>query len=417
MGEQAFVVGIQPSRTAILLRKFKLQYDPILLGTVILILIFGLLMVFSAGPKYARTIMGENPDFFLWAQARWIGVGIVAAAAASFMPYQWFRRLSVAMIGFTLLLLILVPVIGTVSLGASRSLLSGSIRPSELAKLVIVIYMAVWLFAKQDVLNQWSLGLVPLFIIAGVISGLIFIQPDFSAAVTVVVLAGLMFYLAGGDYRKVLFVVFVVVAISALVVMIYPNGQQRIMDYIKGIQDPLKASEHVRYSLSALINGGLFGVGLGRGSAKFGGLPVAVTDSIFAVIAEEFGLIGSLLLIIGYLVILWRGILIARNAPDFLGSLLAGGISVWIVLEAFLNISVMVNLLPQAGNALPFISYGGSSMVVNLVGIGILMNIFRQGQIKQNQNGRSFSAVVNLRGRDRRRSVPRPIRPANIEPS
>jgi cell division protein FtsW len=193
------------------------------------------------------------------------------------------------------------------------------------------------------------------------------------------------------------------------VVNLYPTGMDRVIYYWKGLHNPLEASYHVQRSLGAIINGGIFGVGIAHGSTKFTGLPVAHTDSIFAVIAEEVGLVGAGLVIAAFVLLLWRGLKIAGNAPDPLGMLLAGGISVWIAVEAMLNMAVMVNLLPQAGNALPFISYGGSNLTMTLAGIGILLNVARQssGENKSEKGGSTFGAVVDLRWRDRRRGVSR----------
>jgi cell division protein FtsW len=174
----------------------------------------------------------------------------------------------------------------------------------------------------------------------------------------------------------------------------------------------MNASYQVRRCLEAIVNGGIFGVGIGRSSTKFTGLPVAHTDSIFAIIAEETGLVGTGLLILAYLVILWRGLTIAKNAPDQLGRLLASGISIWIMIEAVINMGVMANLLPQAGNALPFISYGGSSLLMTLSGVGILLNIGRSSERNQPQGETNFGAVVNLRWRDGRRRVSRTVHPA-----
>jgi cell division protein FtsW len=201
-----------------------------------------------------------------------------------------------------------------------------------------------------------------------------------------------------------------------MIVNVYSTGMQRVQDYWAGLHNPLDASYHVQRSLEAIINGGVFGVGIAHGSTKFTGLPVAPTDSIFAVIAEEVGLLGSGAVILAFIVLLWRGLHIANRAPDDFGSLLASGISIWIMIEALLNMAVMVNLLPQAGNALPFISYGGSNLTITLAGIGILMNIARQsGDEKPSQGGNAFGAVVDLRWRDRRRSVSRSGRMPGIK--
>jgi cell division protein FtsW len=180
------------------------------------------------------------------------------------------------------------------------------------------------------------------------------------------------------------------------------------------MQDPKMASYHLVRSFEAIVNGGVFGVGIGRANTKFTGLPVAPTDSIFSVIVEETGLIGASFIIILFIIFLWRGLTIAKRSPDLLGRLLASGITVWIFLEAFINMSVLVNLLPFAGNALPFISYGGSSLTMVLVGVGIIMSIARQTAIKTNQEeGRPLNAVVSLRRNDGWRSVSRARRPSS----
>jgi cell division protein FtsW len=163
---------------------------------------------------------------------------------------------------------------------------------------------------------------------------------------------------------------------------------------------------HLSRSLEALVKGGWFGVGIGRADTKLTGLPVPPTDSIFAVVGEETGFAGALALVVLYLLILWRGLSIAQRAPDGLGRLLAAGLSLWIVIEALINMAVIVGLVPFAGNALPFISAGGSNLVVSLVAIGILLNISRLSNQNREEEARTFDAVVNLRWRDRGRRVP-----------
>jgi cell division protein FtsW len=178
------------------------------------------------------------------------------------------------------------------------------------------------------------------------------------------------------------------------------------MDYMNGLQNPVQASYHVQRSLEAVVKGGFFGVGIGRATTKFTGLPVAPTDSIFAVIMEETGLIGAIFLIGLYVVVLWRGLYIANKAPDPLGKLLAAGLTIWIFMEAVINMGVMVNLFPFAGNALPLISAGGSSLTTTMMSFGVILNVARttRGVIPER---RPASAVVDLRGWDRRGSLPR----------
>jgi cell division protein FtsW len=238
---------------------------------------------------------------------------------------------------------------------------------------------------------------------------LIYLQPDLSAAGTVLLLGGLLFFLAGGDLKQIALLLIAAVLMGWLVVRISPTGAERVADFLNGIKDPTQASYHVRRSFEAIVNGGIFGTGIGQGRTKLLGLPVPPTDSIFAVVAEELGLIGSVILIGLYASVVWRGMVIARRAPDMLGTLLASGLALWIGLEALVNMAVMVGLMPFAGNALPFISAGGSNLVVSLGAIGILLNISRQSgmTVEEGNDWRSFGAVVDLRWRNRRRRVSR----------
>lgn len=417
MGESSYVkMGSSPDvkyvRSAAHPRQVKGGTDWILVGVVVGLVLFGLLMVYSAGPKFA-VASGEQPDYFLKRQVLWAAISGVSALVLSRINYHLFERLTVLMMLVTLGSLAAVAIIGDTTLNSNRSIFAGSIRPSELAKLVVIIYVSVWLNSKREVLNDIFLGLIPLMMIMGLTGGLIMIQPDISATITVIVLGGILFFLAGGEWRQIALTLAVTGLLCWIIVNVYPTGIRRISEYLAGLHDPLNASYHVQRSLEAIINGKLFGVGIGLGSTKFTGLPVAPTDSIFAVIAEETGLVGSGLTILAYLVILWRGLKIADNAPDKLGTLLASGVSIWIAVEALLNMAVMVNLLPHAGNALPLISYGGSNMIVTLAGIGILLNVARVSNQKDSQGGNTFGAVVNLRWRDGRGSVPRAGRSAS----
>jgi cell division protein FtsW len=204
----------------------------------------------------------------------------------------------------------------------------------------------------------------------------------------------------------------VVASIAAwFVASVSLTGRERVNDFVAGIKDPLQASYHVRRSFEAIVNGGWFGVGLGQSKSKLTGLPVPPTDSVFAVVVEEIGLVGAVALIGLYAALVWRGFVIARRAPDMLGTLIASGLALWIAFEAVLNMAVMVGLLPFAGNALPFVSAGGSNLVASLAGLGILFNISRQaGRTvieEDEEERRSYSAVLDLRGRNGRRGLSR----------
>ena len=381
-----------------------------LLVTILALVIFGLVMMFSASWDYSLMEYG-SPMYMFERQLLWLGVGLGIAFLLSRFDYHRWRKLIIPVMGLTILLLATVLFLNEILLGAKRSLFQGSYQPSELAKLATIIYLSVWLYAKRQMLHDISLGLFPLGVILGVIGGLIYQQPDLSAAATVLIIGGLLFFLAGGDLKQIFILLLIAVAAGWVVVQISPTGHERVAEFLAGLKDPTQASYHVQRSFEAIVNGSWIGVGIGRAQSKLTGLPVPPTDSIFAVIVEELGLFGALILIGLYALLIWRGLVIARRAPDMLGTLLATGLVIWIGIEASINMTVMVGLMPFAGNALPFISAGGSNLVSSLAAIGILFNISRQrGESTNDEDWRAYSAAVNLRGWNRRRRVPRPRR-------
>ncbi len=404
-----------PSKRARKSLALHLGIDVPFLVCVLALLAIGLLMVYSAGWQYSVNTLGEEPDYLFRRQLQFVAIGGIGAIFIYAIDYHRFKKLLFPMMAGIIFLLVLVSfVYGETRLGARRALFQGSIQPSEFAKLAVVIYIAFWLEAKQEVLDNLKLGLFPMIGILGVIAGLIMAQPDFSAVITVVMMGGIMFFIGGGNIRQIIIVMVVVLILGSLFIFVYPTGYQRVTEFLSGLQDPENASYHTQRSIEAIVKGGFWGVGIGHATTKFTGLPVAPTDSIYAVIAEELGVFGSSIVVILFLFFLWRGLRIAQQSPDLLGKLLAAGITIWIFLEAAINISVMVNILPMAGNALPFISAGGSSMVTVLAGVGFVLNVSRATAAQKNKDeGRPLDEIVNLRGDDGWRRVSRPRRTPN----
>jgi cell division protein FtsW len=406
MGARTFVndrFSSPPSRS--LLRGVDM---PMLL-TVVALIVFGLIMLYSASFDFSFNEYGSSSYMFL-RQIKWLGLGILCAFLLSVFDYHKWRRLAVFAMLATIGLLITVLFINESRLGASRTLFEGSYQPSEIAKLVAVIYLSMWLYSKRQSLHDVSFGLIPLGVILGIIGGLIYLQPDLSAVGTVLILGGLLFFLAGADIKQIVFLLVLAIFMGWIVVQFSETGQDRVSSFLAGLKDPTNASYHVQRSFEAVIKGGMFGVGLGQADTKLTGLPFAPTDSIFAVVAEELGLFGAALLMSLYAALVWRGLVIARRAPDMLGTLLASGITFWIGIEALINMAVMVGLMPFAGNALPFISAGGSNLVSTLCAMGIMLNISRQSgeSVRTEANDwRSFGAVIDLRRGNGRRGVSR----------
>jgi cell division protein FtsW len=419
MGTRTFVRPIQASSPRKAQSGSRISYGQIdvpLALAIIALCVFGLIMVYSASWDFSQAVYNSSTHIF-YRQILWMGLGVSLIFGLNLLDYHKYRDLVVGLLAVTIALLVAVLIVNEVRLGAVRTFFQGSIQPSELAKLVVVLYLSVWLYAKRETLQDVGLGLAPLAVILGVLGGLIYRQPDLSAAATVFILGGLLFFLAGGDLKQIILLMVIAVVVSWLIVQVNATGRARLTSYMAGLHDPLQSSYHVRRSLEAVVRGGWFGVGIGNSTTKLTGLPVPPTDSIFAVISEELGFLGAAGLIGLYAVIFWRGLRIAQKAPDMLGTLLAAGLTFWIALEAIINMAVMVGLFPFAGNTLPFVSAGGSNLTASMAAIGILMNIARQGNARQQSSvvnpaeRRDFLATLNLRRRDGRRSISRPRRP------
>lgn len=381
-----------------------LKLDLPLLLILISLIIFGLIILASASYDYSYFFY-DNPATIFLRQLAWLGIGLIAMVVVFFVDYHIFQKFALPALLLTLISLIAVFVVNEFRGITSRTLFGASVQPSELAKLVTVIYLSVWLQSKRDQLRNFNFGFLPLALILGVIAGLIAIQPDYSAVVTIFILGGIMFFLAGGNMSHIGVLMAVSGAVGYAIVRFTGKGLTRLQDYYAGLQSPINAADQVVRSFGAFVEGGWFGVGIGNSETKLIGLQVPHTDSIFAVVGAETGVAGSFLLVLLFTLLLWRGLHIAKHAPDQLGALLAGGMTIWLAVEAFINMAVMVNLLPVAGNALPFVSSGGSSLVTSLVAMGVVMNVARSSIEEKEEKGTFFDAVVNLRGRDGGRRV------------
>ncbi len=388
----------------------KRTVDLPLLAVLIALVIFGLVMMFSASWDYSLLEYGSATYMFEH-QLLWLAIGILAAYLLSRFDYHHWRKLVLPAMALTIGLLVAVLLANEVLLGARRYLFEGSFQPSEMAKVATILYLSVWLYAKRQVIHDVTFGMIPLSVILGIIGGLIYQQPDLSTAAMVLLLGGLLFFLAGGDLKQIAILLVIAVGVGWAVVHVNPTGRARVAAYLAELKDPTQASYHVQRSFEAIVNGGWFGVGIGRSQAKVTGLPVPPTDSIFAVIVEELGLFGAVVLIVLYAFLIWRGFVIARRAPDMLGTLIASGLVISIGIQAAINMSVMVGLIPFSGDALPFVSAGGSNLVSSLASIGILMNISRQKGVitdsSPDEERRTSSETLDLRGWNRRRRVPR----------
>lgn len=366
----------------------KFHFDYWLLLAVAGLLVIGMLIVYSASFDYGLRFK-EDATYYFRRQFVAMLLGLVAIVGLMQFDYQSLRKISVPLLVVTLLGLLFLIFFGESFLGARRGLYAGSYQPSEVAKLVTILYIAHWLSSKGEKIRDLTYGLMPFSIITGIVCALIVRQPDLSTAVLIAIVSYVLFFVAGAEWKQFAVAGLVALAVFVFLMLTLDHARARFDIYRDTIRNPEEAHWHVQQSLIALGSGGLFGVGLGEGTQKFGPLPLAHTDGIFAVLGEELGLFGCLLTIGLITMLTWRGIRTAMKARDGYGFLLALGITCWLSFQALINIAVITAVIPFTGIPLPFLSYGGSSMFISLVGVGILLNISRDGALTSKTRVRS----------------------------
>ncbi len=376
-------VNIVRKRSNLVNPVLRFRFDYWLLLAVAGLLVLGMLMVYSTTFDYGLRFQ-DDATYYFRRQFLALGLGFVGMVSVMQFDYHILRRFSVPILGVTLLGLVVVLFFSSISeLGAQRGLYNDSYQPSEIAKLAMIIYIAHWLSSKGDRIKLLTYGLLPFSIIVGVVCALIVRQPDLSTAGLIALISFTLFFVAGADWRQ--FAVAGLLGGSVFLILIntLPHAQERVDAYTTALSDPYQASWHVQQSLIALGRGGYFGVGLGESTQKFGPLPFAHTDGVFAILGEELGLAGTLL-VIGLLgMLVWRGLRTAVRARDSFGFLLALGITCWIVYQAFINIAVITAIIPFTGIPLPFLSYGGTSLTVSMIAVGVLLNVSRDSALQK----------------------------------
>jgi cell division protein FtsW len=381
------------------------RLDYILAVTVGALLLIGLTMVYSSTFDMALQA-NQSPTTYLMRQSIGMAIGLVILFFMAWLDYSHLHRISIPLLGVVLASLLLVLIIGQGRFGATRTFLNGSLQPSELAKLAVVIYIADWLSSKGEKIRDISYGLVPFGVLIGVIAGLIVLEPNFSTALLVVATAGIMFFLAGAELKQIVGGSVIAAFTFGLLIMNSAHGRERISSFTSMFSDAGQTTWQLQQSLVAIGSGGLLGHGLGTSQQKLGYLPLPHSDSIFAVLGEEMGLIGCLIVIGLFAVLAYRGFKIASQATDVFGALLAAGATSWLVLEAVFNVAAMTGLMPFTGIPLPFISYGRSSLVSAMAAVGILLSVSR-GTRRSNWQSRQSSAAFDLGRRDGRSRVSR----------
>jgi cell division protein FtsW len=352
--------------------------DFALLFSVILLALFGLFMIYDASSYVAFRDFGDKYSYAK-DQSMWVVLGFGALAVVSFFDYHKLYNLALPFLigSIILLVLVLIPGLGISALGARRWLNLGFfvLQPSEVAKLSLTIYLAAWFSTKEKG------RFIAFLLLIGLVLGLVMLQPDMGTAMITLGISVILYFLSGGSIWHIIGLIPIVGLGGLAMIILEPYRLARLMTFLNPEQNVQGSSYHLRQILIALGSGGFFGVGFGNSLQKYSYLPEATTDSIFAIIAEEIGFVGVVILLSIFLFVVYRGFYIALRAKDAFGKLLAAGITSFIGIQAVVNLGAQTALLPLTGVPLPFISYGGSAMIVNLVSIGILLNISRQSSI------------------------------------
>lgn len=372
--------------------KKRVPMDHTLLIVTMILALVGLVMVFSASAVVAGNRF-QDSGYFLKRQLAWLTFGFLLLHLASHIDYIWWKRLSIPLLGtmLVLLVLVLIPSLGVAAKGARRWLRMGpiSMQPAEMVKLVSVMYLAAYLTKKEDRITLFSHGLLPVLVIIGLLSGLVLLEPDLGTVVVIgLVTVGLLF-LAGARLSHLF--TLALCGVPAVLVLVLGSSyrRQRLMTFLAPWKDASDAGFQITQSFLAFGSGGLFGVGLGEGKQKLFFLPEAHTDFVLALVGEELGLVGTGAIVLLFALFVVRGFQIAARARVPFGRYLGMGITLLIGIQALVNACVVTGLVPTKGLTLPFVSYGGSSLVVSLLGVGILLNISRDRQAGREELGSS----------------------------
>jgi cell division protein FtsW len=355
--------------------------DWALVATILALTLLGLVFVFSSSFAVGQQLF-DDPRHFAMRQLQGAGIGVLAFLLLARLDYRRLRLFSplIMIVAVLALMAVLVPGIGVEQNGARRWIQVGSapaLQPSEFAKLAVVIYVAAWLASRGDAIQHVSLGLVPFSVIVGFLGFLVMAEPDLGTGITITLISVIMFFVAGAAIRHIATLGLLGGGVLFGIVVVAGYGLNRFTQFVSAESDPEAGGFQVLQLLIALGSGGVTGVGLGESRQKFFYVPSAHTDGVYAIIGEEIGFIGTILVLLLFAFIAYRGIRIAQRAPDKFGALLAIGIVTWITMQAFFNIGGVTRTIPLTGIPLPFISFGSSALIATLAAAGLLVSVSR----------------------------------------
>ncbi|AKM84619.1 TPA: putative lipid II flippase FtsW [Patescibacteria group bacterium] len=358
------------------------RQDYYLAVTTFVLVVFGLIMVASASVVESYAATGSNNYYFI-RQSVFAVIGIFLWWFLQKLDYRYWKRWATTLliVAGVLLVAVLIPGLGVEAGGARRWIGFGdfTLQASEVAKFALVVYLAYWFEKKGREITDFYKTFLPFVLVLVGVFFLVMQEPDLGTALVIALIAGTMYMVAGASWGQLSGLVLAGVAGVLLLIKVAPYRLKRLLTFLNPSADPLGAGYHINQALLAIGSGGIFGLGYGHSRQKYNFLPEPSSDSIFAIIGEELGLIGSVfLVIIPFAIIVWRGLLVARKAPDMFGRMMALGLTCWIGYQAIINIGAIVGLFPLTGVPLPFVSLGGSSLVIMLAASGVLLNISKQ---------------------------------------
>ena len=363
------------------------SFDYTLLVLTIVLVLFGIVMVFSASFYSAEnsSSTGYNGYFYFWKQVQGALIGLVAMIALMFVDYHIFKKLRFWILGGALLLmaLVFVPGIGIERNGSHRwiNLFIIEIQPIEVLKFAIIVFMAAGISINRAKMRQFKYGMLPYLILLLISAVLLYLQPNFSAVVTLALLMFVMMLVGGANLLHFGLMGLAGIGGGTIAMVATDYRIERIFAFMDPWKYQADESYQLIQSLYAIGSGGLFGRGLGNSRQKFLYLPYSESDCIFAIIVEELGYIGGLLVLAAFAVLIWRGVRTALKAPDDFGMMMATGVTALIAIQVFINIGVVTGFVPPTGVVLPFISAGNTSLITFMASIGVLLNISRQGNM------------------------------------
>jgi cell division protein FtsW len=358
----------------------KLKPDRVLFLVTLLLVGFGVAMVFSSSVVVAKEKFGD-PNYFSFKQMIFAALGLAVMFVMMKLDYHTYRQPAVVFSALAIVVALMVLVFFLPSSANTHrwiQLAGFSMQPSELAKLALIFFLAAFLEKRKGKINDLRFTLIPIGVVVALLAGLIELQKDLGTAISLLVISAVLLFIAGLDPRWI--AISIIFAAPTVYLLISRVGyrRDRILAFLNPWDDPLGRGFQIIQSLLAVASGGVIGLGFMEGKQKLFYLPEAHTDFIFAVVGEELGLLGTLAVLVLFTVFLWRGLRTSMRAPDLFGFYLALGITMMVCVQAFINMSVVLGLLPTKGIPLPFLSYGGSSFVVMLAAVGILLNVSQQ---------------------------------------